>query len=318
MADVFISYHRSDSMSELARNIARKLESMGISCWYDTRNIYYDDFVKVILSELEQCKVFLLLLDRGAQESNYVRLEVRNSFPEYGKRITPLFLKIGRFEVERTLYAYINNYNIPFYDSPKSVDAGKLARQISRILGVKSPSSPQKTIPRQSKIIKRGKCGDNVAYTLDDAGKLVVSGAGLMQNYQYSFYTPWNLNNITRLEIQSGVTSVGTRAFEKCDKLISVNISDSVTYIGEFAFAYCTRLTSVSIPNRVTFIGNDAFYGCRSLKNVYIPDSVNYIGGAAFCECDSLTSVSFPAKAKIDDYFGSPFDYRCQSVTRRA
>ncbi|MBR0280349.1 MAG: leucine-rich repeat protein [Oscillibacter sp.] len=314
MADVFISYHRSDDMSDLVRNLARELEDMGISCWYDTRDTYYDDFVKVILSELKQCRVFLALLDDGAQKSNYVRLEINNSFPDYGKTINPIFLKIGRFEFEETLYARINHHNIPSYDSPKSVDVGALSREIVGILGNNPPPDKPST---PLKIIDSGECGehgDNVTYTLDEVGQLVISGVGPMSHYRKKQYAPWysKRDEISDVYIQKGVTSMGNHAFALCRHLKSVSIPDSVASIGDYAFAYCSRLTSVHIPESVTSIGNYAFWVCGSLKNVNIPDSVKSIGDSAFAGCGCLTKV------RISDSvlsIGDSAFYNCGSLT---
>ncbi|MBO4451216.1 MAG: leucine-rich repeat domain-containing protein [Bacteroidaceae bacterium] len=115
------------------------------------------------------------------------------------------------------------------------------------------------------------------------------------------------------------VTSIGGRAFERCQNLTMVTIPNSVTSIGYRAFFVCAGLTSIEIPNSVTTIGNEAFSSCtslesvlfaegskltcinfatfeycRNLASVIIPNGVTTIGQVAFCGCDSLTSVSIP------------------------
>ena len=42
-----------------------------------------------------------------------------------------------------------------------------------------------------------------------------------------------------------------------------------ITSIGNKAFSRCQSMTSVTIPDGVTSIGYSAFYNCRSLKSVY-------------------------------------------------
>ncbi len=37
-----------------------------------------------------------------------------------------------------------------------------------------------------AEIIDSGTCGENLTWTLDDAGTLTISGSGAMNNYQYS------------------------------------------------------------------------------------------------------------------------------------
>ena len=164
--------------------------------------------------------------------------------------------------------------------------------------------------------VSRGTCGDNLTWTLDNAGTLTISGTGAMKdvtslNYNnvpwygyrydiknvvmgdgvthiggYAFYACVNISNVV---IPNSVTSIGEGAFEDCTRLESVTIPNSMTSIGDYAFALCTSLTGVTIPDSVTTIGKYAFYSCISLTSATIPDSVISIGEYAFDSCTSLT-----------------------------
>ena len=138
---------------------------------------------------------------------------------------------------------------------------------------------------------KSGTCGPNLKWHLTDDGVLTITGKGEMYDYSY---TPWSYDDLTRVIIGNGVTTIGEAAFRSCSHLTSVNIPNSVTTIGGWAFKYCSSLTSVTIPNSVTTIGDNAFSGCSSLTSVTIPNSVTTIGEAAFSNCSSLTSVTIP------------------------
>jgi uncharacterized protein YjdB len=129
-----------------------------------------------------------------------------------------------------------------------------------------------------------------------DGGVLTISGTGAMPDYTSSSNSPWysNRSNITTVNIQDGVTSIGTYAFNGCTSLTSITIGNSVTTIGGYAFNGCTSLTSITIPNSVTSIGNYAFNGCTKLASITIGNSVTTIGGRAFDGCTSLTSVTIP------------------------
>ncbi|MBE6363194.1 MAG: hypothetical protein E7054_06025 [Lentisphaerae bacterium] len=94
--------------------------------------------------------------------------------------------------------------------------------------------------------------------------------------------------------IPPGVTTIGDRAFDGCEKLTSVTLPDSVTTIGNFAFAHCRGLASVTIPDSVTTIGDSAFSLCLSLTSITIPNSVTKIGNFAFAGCNSLTGITIP------------------------
>ena len=101
-------------------------------------------------------------------------------------------------------------------------------------------------------------------------------------------------NAMQELYIGSGVTSIGTYAFQTCYSLASVTIPDNVTSIAAAAFYNCCSLASVTIPNGVTSIAAAAFYNCYSLASVTIPDNVTSIAAAAFYNCCSLASVTIP------------------------
>ncbi|WP_288529162.1 leucine-rich repeat protein [uncultured Eubacterium sp.] len=180
---------------------------------------------------------------------------------------------------------------------------------------------------------KNGKCGDNVYWSYDEDSKtLTISGTGAMNNYEENNKAPWYgyCENILTVKIESGVTTIGSCAFEDCSSLTSVTIPNSVTTIGEEALCFCSSLTSITIPDSVTIIGDYVFDSCSSLTNInvalgnlnysskdgvlfdknkstliqypignqrteyIIPNSVTTIGEFAFDECSSLTSVTIP------------------------
>ena len=102
-----------------------------------------------------------------------------------------------------------------------------------------------------------------------------------------------NGEKATNIEIPTGVTSIGSRAFEYCRSLTSVTIPEGVTSIGRSAFYNCSNLTSVTIPSSVTSIDSKAFYnsdffGNCSLKSVYITDL------AAWCKIRFSDNTSNP------------------------
>ena len=195
-------------------------------------------------------------------------------------------------------------------------------------------------VPALAASVADGTCGASVNWTLDDAGTLTISGTGAMEDY--SFLTdgtpvPWashqagvkaveiengvtsigscvfrDCNNLTSVKIPSSVTSIGAAAFHSCINLTNVVIPASVTSIGDFAFELCTGLTSVNIPNGVTSIGTAAFHGCRNLTNVVIPASATSIGTSAFESCTGLTSVNIPNGVTS---IGNRMFYDCTGLT---
>ena len=92
-------------------------------------------------------------------------------------------------------------------------------------------------------------------------------------------------NMLQKVEIGSGVTSIGDYAFNGCYSLSSITIPDGLTSIGSRAFQQCISLSSITIPDGVTSIESNAFNSCYSLPSIIIPDGVTSIGASAFSGC---------------------------------
>ena len=149
-------------------------------------------------------------------------------------------------------------------------------------------------------IVKSGICGDRLTWKLDDNGLLTISGTGEMDNYEsWSSSQPWagslqEMYSIKAVSIESGVTSIGTSAFEGGSYITSVMLPESLKKIGAYAFNGCLDITAVQIPHGVTEIGERAFQDCRSLTDVTLPDSVTSLEGSVFSGCSGLVSVKIP------------------------
>ncbi len=177
--------------------------------------------------------------------------------------------------------------------------------------------------------LESGSCGDNLTYTLDQYGRMVVSGTGTFSPHPDLFN--YSVIEVKSAVLGSGVTAIDDKAFSGCTSLTSVIIPDSVTSIGSYAFSGCTGLASIIIPDSVTYIGWATFEGCTGLANVEIsdlavwcaidfsdkeanplslahrlylngseitaldiPSGVSSIGKYAFHGCTGLTSVTIP------------------------
>lgn len=141
-----------------------------------------------------------------------------------------------------------------------------------------------------------GTCGNNLTYYYAESTKtLTISGSGAMKDY---YTAPWNsyAENILKVVIGNGVTSIGDYAFEDCSEIKTVVLPDGVTSIGDGAFSGCTNLSSVKMPQGLQTIGASAFYSCKNLIEATIPNSVTSIGSNAFMYCQSLSRVILPNK----------------------
>ena len=119
-----------------------------------------------------------------------------------------------------------------------------------------------------------------------------------------------NCYSLTSIDIPDSVTSIGS-AFAFCSGLTSCTIGSGITSIGNDAFEYCTSLTSIDIPDSVTSIGSQAFLSCNSITSCTIGSGITSIGNDAFEYCTSLTSIDIPDS--VTSIGGSAF-YGCRSL----
>ena len=189
-------------------------------------------------------------------------------------------------------------------------------------------------------VVESGSCGaegNNVVYTLDSEGTLIISGSGKMVSFDWwGRSTFHNDSNIKQVIIKDGVTSIGIDAFDGFTGLTSITIPDSVTEIGSGAFyntawynnqpdglVYAGKVvyeykgempenTSIQLKKGTVGIADDAFEYCTGLTSITIPDSVTSIGDYAFEYCTGLTSITIPDSVKS---IGNGAFLRCTGLT---
>ena len=153
-----------------------------------------------------------------------------------------------------------------------------------------------------------GICGDLIFWEYND-GVLVVNGIGAMTNYASKDEVPWApiREDITKVIIGSGITTVGAFAFNGCTNLVDLTLPVDLTSIENNAFEMCTKLKNLDLSDctELTFIGRFAFKDCNSLTNLALPVSLTNIGYGAFYDCTSLAQISSlattPPTIEIDD-----------------
>ena len=177
-------------------------------------------------------------------------------------------------------------------------------------------------------VLAEGICGDNLTWELTYDGNLTISGSGAMYHYYSSNYDyPWYVysENLRKVTMTEGITTIGKYAFFEYPNLTSVVIPESVVEIGYCAFRQCRSIISLVvdednpvfdsrdncnaiirtsdntlirgcnttvIPTSVTAIEDEAFFDCEGLTGVDIPEGVEKIGPYTFGNCYGLQSVS--------------------------
>ena len=183
----------------------------------------------------------------------------------------------------------------------------------------------------------RGTCGSGLSWSFNpEIGILGITGSGKMTDFAGASYTPWSEYGayVTKVEIGSGVQSVGdyafsglknlksvscastvleslgTGAFSGCSGLASISGFESVKLILSDCFSGCKSITSYTIPEGCTSIGSGAFSGTR-IETVTVPASVTYIGAGAFKNCLDLETAELPGNL---EKIGSELFYGCAAL----
>lgn len=128
-------------------------------------------------------------------------------------------------------------------------------------------------------------------------------------------------NDLTSVDIDRSVVSIGAAAFAGCTKLErvslptalpalpaelfkgcialkSINLPQTATGVGVEAFAGCAALAQMGMSYRLETIERAAFNGCSALRELELPESLREIGPNAFAGCASLSQIAIPKGVK--------------------
>ena len=165
-------------------------------------------------------------------------------------------------------------------------------------------NSAEITLDQQQESIKLGQLGENITWTLDEQGNLLVEGSGAMYDYTGNITAPIAVyaDTIKHISISDGITYIGDYVFHNQYSVKdTITIPDSVRTIGDYAFSGCSA-AGFSLPEGLKMIGGWAFNECAGLTAVIIPDGTESIGERAFQLCDNLAKIYIPESVSyIDD-----------------
>lgn len=115
-----------------------------------------------------------------------------------------------------------------------------------------------------------GKCGDNLTWTMDDAGNLVITGSGDMYDVYDPQYNSWTNSKVTTVKFPGGLTSIGYGMFNYTTKLKELNLAGTqVKTIKDNAFRN-SGITTVYLPGTLTEIGTSVFWDCPDIEVIRV------------------------------------------------
>ena len=134
---------------------------------------------------------------------------------------------------------------------------------------------------------------DGVTYT--QLGKEKV-GVTLIQPVFIDEYGWWTSEIVLPATVEhEGITyhltEICSTGLTGSSWLRSIVIPDGVTSIGWRAFERCQQLESIELPEGLTSLGSMAFYSCTNLRKITIPASVTVIEEGTFRECPADTII---------------------------
>lgn len=135
--------------------------------------------------------------------------------------------------------------------------------------------------------------GETIFWEFDaQTGTLTISGSGEIQVETKNL--PWaaHKQEIKKLVIQEGITSIGSDAFLGLPQLQEIQLCQGLKSIGSQAFYLCKALETVVIPDSVEEIGRNAFSSCDNLKTMHFGAGLSAIDHNAFYASHNLATFT--------------------------
>lgn len=131
-----------------------------------------------------------------------------------------------------------------------------------------------------------------ITWDLDEtSGTLTINGSGLMEDYEDASAAPWfaSKDSIRNIQVNNGVTSIGSNAFRGYNNLETISLPDTLTKIGDYAFYQINAETDAAASLNITRTEDDIAitYSVLSGKNL------TSIGDYAFAGANLETEYAF-------------------------
>lgn len=317
--DVFISYRR-DGGYDTAKHLNDLLVRDGYKVSFDIDTLRNGDFDIQLLSRIEDCTDFILIVDahcfdRTLDESfdrckDWLRCELAHALM-HNKNIIPIFLAgINSFPDNLPNdIAYVARRNGPVYDR-YYFDAfyDKLKRMFLE-------SQPNSNITNE---------GESLVMTRiypDTDCEIYLFGQKIgiaLKNEFYELSLPKGENALKFIcTIDNTIFSDEIVDITDCQRVVKVSLErklldkrkriEYITSDGQklnlskkywnseiIEHTYGNGKGVIVYKDDIVKISDSAFWGYRNLVSITIPNSVYSIGEKAFCDCYSLVSIAIP------------------------
>lgn len=138
-----------------------------------------------------------------------------------------------------------------------------------------------------------------------DQSTIRIWGSGAMSDFASGTAAPWNAikSKIKSIEFGDGIQSIGNYAFYGMGNLTTIQGTVSgITSIGTSAFENCTKLATVPFSSMTALktIGTDAFYAAKGFTTLNLSSctKLTTIGLRAFDQT-AITSVTLPTSSSL-------------------
>lgn len=186
--DVFISYHTSTA-KHIVEEIGRKLEAHGITCWYAPRDCE-GAYASAIMEGLNNALIFLIIVNKGAMDSEHVKNEIDVAFARYSSRAMKLMVfQVDDYPLDNDFRYYLGRIHRIAATVPPITD--KIDELVNRILYVKQTAQDcgaiatdsvtrivSATITPDSSFVGRQREMEEIYSFLRQNKKIFVSGMG--------------------------------------------------------------------------------------------------------------------------------------------
>ena len=141
--DVFISHSSADS--KLAYAMCHYLEEKGIRCWIAPRDVQGGtEYAEAIIMGIRNCKIMVVLFNKNANDSIYVKNEVERAF-NYKSILIPF--KVDQTIASATLELFLGSvHSLDATDGNPEDCFDLLYQNCARVLGKKEPILEEKPV----------------------------------------------------------------------------------------------------------------------------------------------------------------------------